>query len=184
MKKILFLLLLISALHFQTASAHSKLVSSTPEDGAVLKEPLKEISLTFNTAVEPSSTFKLMQGSKEIPLSEVEADGKTLSAKVPDALENGAYTVSWDIVGADGHQIQGKLDFTEEAAAPAKKEEPAKKAEPAKKEEPKQTEPKKEEKTESAKGAAGISPAAAAAIAILAAAAVIILLLLLRKGRK
>lgn len=187
MKKILFALLIIFSFSGAAASAHSKLVSSTPEDGAVIKEPLNSISLTFNTTIEPTSTFKVLHGSKEIPVSNIQIDGKTVKGEIPKDLDNGAYTVKWDIVGVDGHQIQGKLDYTadmkkQETVQPAKK----KKEEPAKKETKQQTEPTNKEKMENkqASNNSGVNPWIMVIAGILVIAAIAGIFTVMRKGKK
>ncbi|MFY4776427.1 copper resistance CopC family protein [Metabacillus sp. RGM 3146] len=187
MKKIILVLLIIFSFSGAAVSAHSRLVSSTPKDGAVIKEPLNTISLTFNTMIEPTSTFKLLLGSKEIPVSNVQIDGKTVKGEIPKNLENGDYTVKWNIVGVDGHQIQGKLGFT----ADLKKQETApaaqkKKEEPAKKETKQQTEPTNKEKMENkqASNKSGINPAIMVLAGILVIAAIAGLFTVMRKGKK
>ncbi|MTH54420.1 hypothetical protein GKZ89_13535 [Bacillus mangrovi] len=143
MKKILFLLAVILIFSQQPASAHSKLESSNPEAGATETEPLKEISLTFNTRIEESSTFTLSrEGGEEVQVDNITIDDDTLRGTIPQDLENGAYTVSWDIVGADTHVIKDSINFT--VQLPDQLEEKTEEA-PAD-EEPKADEPEGEEK--------------------------------------
>lgn len=148
MKKLLFLIIGILVCIPTVVSAHTELTASNPSNGAVVKEDLKDIVLTYEGKIESLSTMKLQKDGKEIPFLSVEPKGKQLMGKLPSALENGAYTIQWNIAGEDGHPLSGEIAFSvdkAEAVVPntttkqpeTKKEEPKK--EEAKKEEPKQT---------------------------------------------
>ncbi|MGD6817014.1 copper resistance CopC family protein [Metabacillus sp. 84] len=131
MKKIIMLLLIALMVNNQQASAHSKLESSSPKAGETVTGPLSEITLKFNTEIEESSTFTfLYEGEKDIPVENISIEGDTLSGTVPENLENGSYSVNWDIVGADTHVIKDSLSFTvqrEEAADEEREQTPEEK---------------------------------------------------------
>ncbi|MGG3564990.1 copper resistance protein CopC [Neobacillus rhizosphaerae] len=92
--------------------AHSHLEDSSPKDGAVLTESLKEITLTFETNLEPTSTFTLADANHaSIPLP-VEIKGDELVGVLPEDLANGSYSIHWKIIGTDGHPLEGDLSFT------------------------------------------------------------------------
>ncbi|NYE08244.1 hypothetical protein F4694_005087 [Bacillus niacini] len=103
--------------------AHSHLEESTPKNGEIITQSLKDITLTFETALEPTSSFTLIDGNHTaIPLSTVSITGNQLIANVEDDLTNGAYTIHWKIIGEDGHPLEGDIPFTmnlpENAAPP------------------------------------------------------------------
>lgn len=105
--------------------AHSQLEESTPKNGENVTQSLKAITLTFETALEPTSSFTLMDGNNaSIPLTTVSISGNQLIANVEDDLTNGAYTIHWKIIGEDGHPLEGDIPFTmqlpENAAPPEK----------------------------------------------------------------
>jgi copper resistance protein C len=104
--------------------AHSHLEESAPQNGEIVTQSLKDITLTFETALEPTSSFTLIDGNHTaIPLSTVSITGNQLIANVEDDLTNGAYTIHWKIIGEDGHPLEGDIPFTmnlpENAAPPA-----------------------------------------------------------------
>jgi methionine-rich copper-binding protein CopC len=93
--------------------AHSHLENSTPKNGEIVTEALPEITLTFETAIEPTSSFTLLNDKKaSIPLSTLSIDGNQLIANVEDNLINGGYTIHWKIIGEDGHPLEGDIPFT------------------------------------------------------------------------
>ncbi|WP_307197608.1 copper resistance CopC family protein [Neobacillus niacini] len=93
--------------------AHSHLEDSSPKNGEIVTESLKAITLTFETAIEPTSSFTLNdKKNNSIPLSEVSISGNQLIANVEDNLTNGAYTINWKIIGEDGHPLEGEIPFT------------------------------------------------------------------------
>jgi methionine-rich copper-binding protein CopC len=99
------------------------LEESTPKNGEIVTEALSVITLTFETAIEPTSSFTLMdEKNASLPLSEVSISGNQLSANIEDDLTNGAYTIHWKIIGEDGHPLEGDIPFTinlpENAASP------------------------------------------------------------------
>ena len=91
-----------------------------------------------------------------VEVAELSLNANMMFGSVPTDLENGSYTISWKIIGADGHPIEGEVPFSVEIAAPAA-EEPEE--EPA--EEPAATEPSAEpaatEKQDGIEGAAAAS---------------------------
>ncbi|MFD0670098.1 copper resistance protein CopC [Cohnella sp. GCM10027633] len=94
------------------ASAHSVVESSEPAAGAVAQEALPRITITFNTSVEIVSLKVTNESGDSQPLS-LEEDGATVTGTFEQPLSvNGAYTAAWHIIGADGHPIKGKYDFS------------------------------------------------------------------------
>jgi copper resistance protein C len=98
------------------ALAHAGLKASSPEAGAVLAAPPREIALTFNENIEPAfSTITVTDGQgRQVPAGKARVDGATptvLRLDVP-VLAAGAYTVSWAVAGHDGHRRKGDFKFT------------------------------------------------------------------------
>ncbi|MFE8699903.1 copper resistance protein CopC [Cytobacillus sp. FJAT-54145] len=110
-KKILLLcFLLFTFAH--TGFAHTGLETSFPQDGEVVTEPLQEIVLNFETKIEQGSTFNLTTANGQaISLSTILLNENQMKATVQQPLENGDYQVHWDIIGADGHPIEGEFSF-------------------------------------------------------------------------
>ncbi|MGO1180006.1 copper resistance CopC family protein, partial [Cellulosimicrobium funkei] len=97
------------------ASAHDRLLTSDPADGAQLAAPPAAITLTFNTEplpVEPqvvvsdSAGTVVTQGAPTI-------DGSTATFALDPAVALGGdtYTVAWRVVSSDGHPIEGTFAF-------------------------------------------------------------------------
>lgn len=102
------------------ASAHSKLVSSTPAANATVAKPTK-LSLTFSeTFLAPMSGAELvmtgMPGMADHPAMPIkgfktDVNGKTMTLTFPRALPAGSYDLKWHIVGADQHKMEGGYSF-------------------------------------------------------------------------
>ena len=102
------------------ASAHSKLVSSSPAANATVAKPTK-LTLTFSEAfLAPMSGVELtmtgMPGMADHPPMPIKgfktvAAGKTMTVTLPRALPAGSYDLKWHIVGADQHKMEGTYSF-------------------------------------------------------------------------
>lgn len=101
------------------AQAHSQLVSSDPAAGSEVTA-LDQITLTFNedlTVLDPATAIEVTGPAGTVELSEAwTIDGATLTQPIalPDA---GTYQVTWRVVSADGHPIDGTFDFSYAPAA-------------------------------------------------------------------
>lgn len=112
MKKIIGLTLLVFLLSGPSAFAHTGLESSTPAEGEVVTEELQEMVLAFNTELEKASSFTVKDAEgMEIPLG-VSVENDTMVGTLGAAMADGEYTVNWNIIGADGHPIEGAYAFT------------------------------------------------------------------------
>lgn len=112
MKKIILLTLVLLLANPSLSFAHSSLVSSTPENGAILKEPLKEITLQFNTPLKSVSTMTLSRESEEIDLANQIVEGSEITGSLKESLQSGEYTISWKIVSKDGHLAEDSIGFS------------------------------------------------------------------------
>jgi copper resistance protein C len=94
------------------ASAHTKLTSSNPAEGQVVKEELTEIVLMYAGNIESLSTMTLEKDGQEIPFISVKPKEKQMVGTLAAPLENGSYLIKWIIAGEDGHQIKGEIPFS------------------------------------------------------------------------
>lgn len=93
--------------------AHTGLESSSPEDGEIVKEEFQEISLSFETKVEQGSSFIIISSNgNPIPIENISLDNNNIVGSFQNPLENGTYKVQWNIIGADGHPIDGEYSFS------------------------------------------------------------------------
>ncbi|WP_127586391.1 copper resistance CopC family protein [Paenibacillus koleovorans] len=114
------LLLLIVLVAFPTiASAHTNVSSSAPAANQTETNPIKEITLTFNTDIEPLSSVEILneQGGKLTPTT-VQVASPLIKAQFEAALPNGKYSVNWKIVGKDGHPVSGSYTFSVQLPQP------------------------------------------------------------------
>lgn len=114
MKKGLFMFLISFFLLFtNNAFAHTGLESSVPGNEEIVKEDLQKITLTFETKIEQGSTFTLTNSkNKEIQVQNIEKTDNQLIGILSVPLENENYNVQWQIIGVDGHIIDGEYNFT------------------------------------------------------------------------
>jgi methionine-rich copper-binding protein CopC len=96
------------------ASAHTKLLQSTPTKGASVKE-LTEVTLVFSEKVRPSlakvqirDAAGAQRGSSEAP----QVKGATVTQPAAPDLKPGDYTIAYRVVSADGHPVSGEVPFT------------------------------------------------------------------------
>ncbi len=94
--------------------AHPILVSSIPDNGAVISRLPPRLVLRFNNRVEKAlCRIALVDaGGRSTPLSVAtgEGDEAALIAPMP-AVPPGSYRVDWRVLSADGHFVSGSLSF-------------------------------------------------------------------------
>lgn len=113
MKKIYVLLLLLLFTFTPSVLAHSGLESSVPQDGEVVTENISTLSLTFNTIIEGTSTFKITkERDQEVSVAEHIVKEEEMIGTLSSPLEDGTYTVTWKIIGEDGHPIENSYSFS------------------------------------------------------------------------
>ena len=109
---------ILAALFFvaPNAAAHTYLDTTTPEDGAVIAEPLQSIELTYSGKIEEGSTFKVIASNgEEIKTASMDLVDGVLTGTFESALPNDDYTVEWNSISADGHPLSGQFSFTVDA---------------------------------------------------------------------
>ncbi|MEV5036229.1 copper resistance protein CopC [Peribacillus frigoritolerans] len=114
-KKVSLLFLLLFILFSKQALAHTSLEDSTPKDGEVITEPIQELTLIFATKVEQNSRISVSNSNGEyVKLGNFVIEEEEMWANFLQPLKNGNYKVDWEIIGADGHPIEGKFSFSVE----------------------------------------------------------------------
>ncbi|MEH7520960.1 copper resistance CopC family protein [Priestia megaterium] len=122
MKKIIGLLLACFLAVPTVSFAHTHVQTTVPENGATVTAPLKEIKLTFETHIEKISTITVTKDGQKISLASQKVEGHDLIASLDQPLENGSYTVNWEIVGGDGHVMKDSIAFKVDVKDEAKEE--------------------------------------------------------------
>jgi methionine-rich copper-binding protein CopC len=102
--------------------AHSKIMKSTPSEGATVAKP-RVVELNFSegmltpTAVA-SIVMTAMPGMKnhgEMVIRNFtpswSKNNRTLTLSLRQPLRAGSYEVRWQAAGADGHRMTGKVSF-------------------------------------------------------------------------
>lgn len=96
-----------------TAFGHSSVQPGTPADGEVLATAPKVVRLNFSDAMR-ITVLKLVGPDGEVPL--VRTDGMkpvtTIEATPHGEMAPGEWAIEWRGMGADGHIMEGFVDFT------------------------------------------------------------------------
>lgn len=106
----------------RVAAAHLGLSSSTPANGAQLAAAPRDFRLTFTEAVERTVARVRLVGPNgaEIRISALRQPSDSAQVMLADILgplEPGAYTIEWQVIGADGHPVRGTVAFVIAAGA-------------------------------------------------------------------
>ena len=112
--KILILFLLFIVFVPQDAFAHAIIEKAIPAPNSQVKEPPKEIVLTFNERMEEELySIKVFNADGDIVTeseTQLSIDQKQLTQVLP-TLSDGTYTVSYRVLSADGHPIEGSYVY-------------------------------------------------------------------------
>jgi copper transport protein len=94
-------------------SAHAELESTSPENGQRLEAAPKQITMTFSESVNlvDGGIHLLKGGGTTITTPDPTVEGHTVTWRMPRHLANGAYVVTWRVISADGHPIDGAFAF-------------------------------------------------------------------------
>ncbi len=114
------------ALPLQEASAHPRLVKSTPTANSHLAAAPVEIAVMFNENITLALSKLTLFGAAQKPvildsLRRNASDEKTLVAKTVTPLTAGRYTVKWQAAGSDGHPMRGEFSFVVDAPTAIRK---------------------------------------------------------------
>ncbi len=104
---LLFLILIIPL----SVQAHTTLLSSTPAEGENVTEPLKEVELLFGTKIEDGSIMTIEGESASFEFESIVVEGDSMVGTFTESLTNGSYRILWNIIGEDGHPIEGEIAF-------------------------------------------------------------------------
>jgi copper transport protein len=96
-----------------TAAAHAELASATPSEGSMLTTPPSEVELVFTENVgKPAALAVLDSSGNELEGGELQVVDDTMSRTYdPASFGSDVYTISYQVVSADGHPISGSLTF-------------------------------------------------------------------------
>jgi copper transport protein len=99
------------------ASAHAALRSTDPDDGSVVRQAPRHVTLTFTESVGLlDDSFRVFgPDQRRVHTDEAaHADGRSETARVglPGKLAQGTYTVAWRVVSADSHPVSGAFTFS------------------------------------------------------------------------
>lgn len=95
------------------AAAHNVLIASTPEDGATVAQAPDAVELVFDQTVQNEFPQVAVTDEDGTNYSEGEPEivGETATQPI-SGLPAGEYTVSYRILSADGHPVDGSFTFT------------------------------------------------------------------------
>ncbi len=100
------------------AQAHSELVSSSPTEGQALDGAPAQVELTFNEEISDAGLQVVAQGPQgAVSLGTPQLAGPKVTVPWPQTAPAGSYTLSYRVVSADGHPIDGSLAFSYGAGA-------------------------------------------------------------------
>ena len=114
------------------ASAHTRLVSSSPAPGAEVPSDTRDVVLSFDGAVREriSAVAVTAPNGSAVAPGPVTVRGTDVVLALAPPLVPGAWSVAYRVVADDGHPISGRLTFTV-AAAPSGPAPPASASPPA-----------------------------------------------------
>lgn len=87
--------------------------SSDPEQGTRLDTFPDDITIEFETEVAEPATLSILTADGDVIADqvEVELDGQTLHAHVPDVDGSGYFEIAYSATGSDGDPIVGDIEF-------------------------------------------------------------------------
>jgi copper transport protein len=103
-------------------SAHTSFVGSDPANGAVVSEPVEQITLRFTgVSEEAGDGFVVLDANGDVrePTSVSTVDDKVFVLAFEPALDGGVVGVRWSVRAGDNHPIDGSFSFTVDAGATA-----------------------------------------------------------------
>lgn len=94
------------------AAAHAGLLSSNPASRAELETMPPEVRLTFNEPMNrPSYVTVTSPDGTVVAEGEGAVDGADVVQQVDDPRQAGTYRVDYRVISADGHPVEGALEF-------------------------------------------------------------------------
>ncbi|GAB10320.1 putative copper resistance protein [Gordonia araii NBRC 100433] len=95
------------------ASAHSRVVSSNPADGAGVDRSPANVEITFNEPLQPDFAAASVVGPDQHfwHAGDPIVDGKVLRIPLRPLGPAGVYQVNFRVTSADGHPVSGQRTF-------------------------------------------------------------------------
>lgn len=133
--------LLLTLAVVPTASAHDRLVSSTPGDGEVATTVPDALVLTYNAEIQTigADVTVVAPDGTEQREGDLVLEGTQVRVPLRTDAAPGAYQVTWRVTSSDGHPIDGSFSFTLDVPAPEPTPESTPEPTPAPTEEPSAT---------------------------------------------
>ncbi len=97
------------------AGAHASLVQTVPANGAELEQPPEQVVLTFNERLEEGLYYlRVYDGSKRKVTDQAAVMNDTRTTLTLDlpGLAKGIYVVTYHVISADGHPVDGTYLFS------------------------------------------------------------------------
>ena len=95
-----------------SAWAHARLVSTTPDDRAVLASPPRQVTLRFDDTVRLVGGTTVVANDNKRPVVEGKLEARGRLVTIPlRKLRDGDYTVRWRVLSDDGHIVDGVFAF-------------------------------------------------------------------------
>lgn len=104
----------LTALGLVPAAAHDEVLSTSPEQGAVLETAPEQIELSYSGEIMDIGHQVLVTGPEGQSVTEgpLERDGSQVLQPLAEAgSEEGTYQVVWRVVSSDGHPIEGTYTY-------------------------------------------------------------------------
>jgi copper resistance protein C len=100
------------------SQAHTELVASNPIAGAVLPESPATIELTFSEDVQLLRLVIADKNAGEVAIGfKPSAVSQPLFSVSMPVLTEDTFTVSWAVLGKDGHRVEKSFSFTVDTSA-------------------------------------------------------------------
>jgi len=105
---------IIAVLISGPAWAHNSLTKAVPDKNSTVQQRPEQVELTFLQKVDPKQlAIGVTDAQKQkVPLAAPTAKGKVATAAFSEPLTNGVYTVTYQVVSLDGHEVKGSYKFT------------------------------------------------------------------------
>jgi len=100
------------------ASAHARLISSSPTNGESLTQGPTQIVLTFDQPVTVQTLRATSDDGTEVQLGTPVVSGNTVTAPWPGGQKGGLYRLGYLMNSQDGHSVEGLMLFTYVTASP------------------------------------------------------------------
>lgn len=96
------------------AVAHSSQIGSTPEAGATLDVPPREVTVEFDTPLLDVGAAMVVRTGDGVVVSTgaPRVDRRTLATAIATDAPDGTYTVAYRVVSKDGHTVESTFDFS------------------------------------------------------------------------